>query len=273
MAHKTWFITGTSRGFGRIWTEAALARGDRVAATARDASSLAPLADRYDDDVLLALELDVTDRQRVFNAVRYAAEHFGGLDVIVNNAGTRQYGSVEELTEPEVRAQMETNFFGALWVTQAALPILREQRRGHLLQISSIGGIAAFATNGAYHASKWALEGLSESLAQEVAGHGIAVTLIEPGAYATDRTSGAAAYADELPAYADLHQQRRLLFASQSTAPAREQTVNALFAVVDAAQPPLRILLSARAYDTATTTYQERLSTWATWQHVSRSAG
>lgn len=150
-----------------IWAQAARARGDRVAATARNARNLVSLTNTYDSDVLLTLNLDVTDRQRVFEAVRRAADHFGRLDVIVNNAGARQYGSVEELTELEIRAQMETNFFGALWVTQASLPILRKQRSGHLLQISSIGGVAAFATNGGLPRVKWALEGLSESLARE----------------------------------------------------------------------------------------------------------
>ena len=185
MGLKTWFITGTSRGFGREWAIAALDRGDKVAATARDTASLDDLVATYGDAVL-PIQLDVTDREADFEAVRQAHEHFGRLDVVINNAGYGHFGMVEELSEQDIRAQLETNVLGALWVTQAALPYLREQGSGHIIQVSSIGGISAFLTTGAYHASKWALEGLSQSLAQEVAGFGVHVTLIEPGGYATD---------------------------------------------------------------------------------------
>ena len=169
MTQKTWFITGTSRGFGREWTEAALERGDRVAATARDISTLDDLVEKY-GEAILPLQLDVTDRDADFAAVEAGApDHFGRLDVVVNNAGYGHFGFIEELTEDEVRAQMETNLFGALWVTQAALPILRAQGSGHIIQVSSIGGISAFPSIGVYHASKWALEGFSQALAPEVA--------------------------------------------------------------------------------------------------------
>lgn len=171
MAKKTWFITGASRGFGREWTVAALRRGDRVAGTARDPSTLDDLA-REHGDALLPMVLDVTDREAVFASVRRAHEHFGRLDVVVNNAGYGQFGMVEELSEQEARDQIETNLFGALWVTQGALSFLREQGSGHFLQVSSIGGISAFPGIGMYHASKWALEGISQSLAQEVKASG-----------------------------------------------------------------------------------------------------
>ena len=160
MGAKVWFITGTSRGFGREWTIAALKRGDSVAATARDVSTLDDLVADY-GDALLPIALDVTDRDADFAAVKTAHEHFGRLDVVVNNAGYGQFGFIEELSEAEARDQIETNVFGALWITQAALPYLREQGSGHLIQVSSIGGISAFAGLGAYHASKWALEGFS----------------------------------------------------------------------------------------------------------------
>ena len=140
---KTWFITGASKGFGREWTEAALERGDRVAATARRLETLDALVDAYGGNVL-PIELDVTDRDDDFAAVRRAAEHFGRLDVVVNNAGYGHFGMIEELSEDEVRSQLETNVFGALWVTQAALPIMRAQGSGHIIQVSSIGGITAF---------------------------------------------------------------------------------------------------------------------------------
>ena len=165
MAEKVWFITGTSRGFGRAWAEAALARGDQVAATARDVSSLDALVDRFGESVL-PLELDVTSREECFAAVAGAHRTFGRLDVVVNNAGYGHFGFIEEVSEAEARAQLETNLFGALWVTQAALPYLRAQGFGHIVQVSSIGGISAFPMTGWYAASKWALEGFSQSLAQ-----------------------------------------------------------------------------------------------------------
>src|SRR3954469_18741933 len=200
MASKTWFITGTSRGFGREWTIAALERGDRVAATARDPSSLDDVVAEHGDAVL-PIALDVTDRAAVFEAVRRAHEQLGRLDVVVNNAGYGQFGMVEELSEQEARDQIETNLFGALWVTQAALPFLREQGAGHVLQVSSIGGISAFQGIGMYHASKWALEGISQSLAQEVRGFGIHVTLIEPGGFSTDWGGASARRSERLDAY------------------------------------------------------------------------
>src|SRR5574337_20182 len=185
MAQKVWFITGASRGFGRQWAIAALGRGDQVAATARDPATLDDLADQF-GEALLPLQLDVTDREADFAAVKAAYDRFGRLDVVINNAGYGQFGFIEELTEQEVRQQMETNFFGALWITQAALPYLREQRSGHFIQVSSNGGVSAFANLGAYNASKWALEAFSQSLALEVELFGIHVTLIEPGGFATD---------------------------------------------------------------------------------------
>src|SRR3979409_2016240 len=208
MADGRWSITGPSRGSGREWTSAALQRGDRVAATARDPSTLDDLAQEH-GDALLPMALDVTDREAAFEAVRTAHEHFGQLDVVVNNAGYGQFGMVEEISEQEARDQIETNLFGALWVTQAALPLLREQGRGHFLQVSSTGGVSAFPGIGMYHASKWALEGLSQALAQEVKGFGIHVTLIEPGGFSTDWGGSSARNAQPLDAYGDVHEAAR----------------------------------------------------------------
>src|SRR3981189_145334 len=200
MAARTWFITGASRGFGREWAIAALERGDSVAATARDTSNLDDLVQRFGDAVL-PLMLDVTDRDAVFDSVAQAHERFGRLDIIVNNAGYGQFGMVEELSEAEAREQIETNLFGALWVTQAALPFLREQGHGHILQVSSIGGITAFPNIGIYNGAKWALEGFTQALAQEVADFGIKVTLIEPAAFSTDWGGDSAKHAAPLAAY------------------------------------------------------------------------
>src|SRR5690349_9975719 len=200
MSNRIWFITGASRGLGRSFAEAALASGDRVAATARNTSDLDPLADEHGDAVL-PVELEVTDRDACFGAVQAAHEHFGHLDVVVNNAGYGVSGAVEELSEEQARRQIEVNLLGALWVTQAALPILREQRSGWIVQVSSIGGLAAFPLTGIYHASKWALEGLSETLRQEVAPFGVKVLMVEPSGFRTDWAGSSMDRAEPIDAY------------------------------------------------------------------------
>src|SRR5215212_4292262 len=241
MSARTWFITGSSRGFGREWAIAALERGDSVAATARDTGSLDDLVERFGDRIL-PLELDVTDRAAVFDAVETAHQRFGRLDVVVNNAGYGQFGLIEEVSEAEARAQFETNVFGALWVTQAALPILREQGSGHILQVSSIGGISAFPSVGAYHASKWALEGLSQALAQEVAQFGIHVTLIEPGGFATDWAGPSAKHSAPLPAYDAYREEVQRMRRERNPEPGDPvASGQAVLAIVDAEEPPLRV--------------------------------
>ena len=271
VAPKTWFITGTSRGFGREWAIAALDRGDTVAATARDTASLDDLVERY-GDAILPLSLDVTDRSAVVDVVARAHEHFGRLDVVVNNAGYGHFGFVEEISEAEARAQLETNVFGALWVTQAVLPHLREQGSGHILQVSSIGGISAFPLVGIYHASKWALEGFSQSLAQEVADFGIKVTLIEPGGFATDWAGSSASRSEELPAYAELHRKVAEQRAGRGPGGDPTATRDAVLQVVDAEEPPLRILLGDGPLAIATRDYESRLATWREWEPVSVAA-
>ena len=266
---KVWFITGTSKGFGREWAEAALERGDQVAATARDPATLDGLATRFGDSVL-PLALDVTDRAAGFAAVQAASRHFGRLDIVVNNAGYGHFGMIEELTEAEIRAQMETNFFGALWVTQAALPVMREQGSGHIIQISSIGGITAFPGIGAYHASKWALEGFTQALSREVADFGIHVTLIEPGGYATDWRGASAVRSEESPAYAAAHASRNRTPAGDPADP--KGTRSAMLKVVDAEPPPLRVFFGKAPLALATSDYESRLALWNEWQPVALEA-
>jgi NAD(P)-dependent dehydrogenase (short-subunit alcohol dehydrogenase family) len=268
---KTWLITGTSRGFGREWALAALERGDRVAATARDVSSLDDLVAAHGDAVL-PIELDVTDREADFAAVAQAHEHFGRLDVVVNNAGYGQFGMVEELSEAEARAQIETNLFGALWITQAALPFLRDQGSGHIIQVSSIGGISAFPMVGIYHASKWALEGLSQALAQEVADFGIKLTLIEPGGYSTDWSGSSAGRATELPAYAGLRERANAWRAQRGAPGDPVATRDAVLKIVDSEDPPLRVFFGEAPLGIATADYESRLATWNEWQPLSVAA-
>jgi NAD(P)-dependent dehydrogenase (short-subunit alcohol dehydrogenase family) len=276
MSNRTWFITGASRGFGRSFAQAALAAGDRVAATARDTSSLQDLVADH-GDALLPVELDVTDRDAAFAAVRSAHDHFGRLDVVVNNAGYGVSGAVEELSEEQARRQFEVNLFGALWVTQAALPILREQRSGWIVQVSSIGGLAAFPLTGIYHASKWALEGLSETLRQEVEPFGIKVLMVEPSGFRTDWAGSSMDRAEPIGAYEQIDQiaQRR---ASQQEENNGSQPGNpdlaaqALLATLNRDDPPFRLLLGNIAYDVAVDRYQTRLKEFRAGERVARAA-
>lgn len=272
MSVKVWFITGTSRGFGREWAIAALERGDRVAATARDTATLDDLVAKY-GDALLPIALDVTDRAADFAAVAQAHDHFGRLDIVVNNAGYGQFGFIEELSEDEARAQIETNVFGALWITQAALPYLRAQRSGHIIQVSSIGGITAFQNVGIYHASKWALEGFSQALAQEVASFNVKVTLIEPGGFSTDWAGASAKHATQLPDYAEAHEAAQRARSQRTAQPGDPQaSARAILKVVDAENPPLRVFFGELPLQLAKADYENRLKTWEEWQPVAVEA-
>jgi NAD(P)-dependent dehydrogenase (short-subunit alcohol dehydrogenase family) len=265
---KTWFITGASRGFGREWATAALERGDRVAATARDLSALDELVGRF-GDAIVPLQLDVTDRAADFAAVATAHERLGRLDVVVNNAGYGQFGMIEELSEAELRAQLETNLFGAFWVTQAALPFLRAQGSGHIVQVSSIGGITAFRNVGAYHASKWALEGFSQALAQEVADFGIHVTLVEPTGFDTDWAGPSARHATPMPEYEPVRARAASERASRTPVKGDPHaSAAALLQVVDAPNPPLRVFFGSENLSVAEADYGQRLATWREWQPV-----
>ncbi|MEU1544688.1 SDR family NAD(P)-dependent oxidoreductase [Nocardia sp. NPDC005745] len=197
---RTWFITGASRGLGRAFTTAALAQGDRVVATARNTESLAELA----DDRLTVLPLDVRERESVLATVGEAFAAMGTIDVIVNNAGYGLVGAIEELTEAQIREQMETNFFGALWVSQAAVPHLRAQGSGHIVQISTVGAVGSLPLFGLYNASKWALEGFSAALADELRPFGIRVTLAQLGGFDTEWAKSSMRFASAISAYAQL---------------------------------------------------------------------
>lgn len=267
---RVWFVTGASRGLGRAFVEAALAAGDRVAGLARDVSPLADLAATHPDR-LLALPADVTDRAAVFAAVDTALARFDRLDVVVNNAGALFAGMVEEFTEAQARAQLEVNFFGALWGSQAVLPRLRAQRGGHLVQISSIGGLGGFPSTGLYSASKFALEGLSEALAAEAAGFGVKVTIVQPGGYWTDLyTSGTAATPN--PAYDSLRTELERQWAEDSIDSEPRLAAEAVMTLVASDDPPLRLLLGSMVYDLAFDISRQRMDTWSGWETVSRAA-
>ncbi|WP_027935364.1 SDR family NAD(P)-dependent oxidoreductase [Amycolatopsis thermoflava] len=261
---RVWFITGASRGLGRAFTEAALDRGDRVVAASRTITAEAT-------DRLLPVQLDVTRREDVFRVVEQAVDHFGRLDVVVNNAGTLSMGMVEEFTEDEARAAMETNFFGALWVSQAVLPVMRRRRSGRILQISSIAALGGFPMTGLYSASKFALEGMSEALAKEAASFGVKVSIVQPGGYWTDLYT-APAMASPVDAYAPLRQEMEQQWTEGSVDSDPALAAEALLKLADSEDPPLRLLLGSMVYDLAHDLTRQRLDGWADWEEVSRAA-
>jgi NAD(P)-dependent dehydrogenase (short-subunit alcohol dehydrogenase family) len=264
---RTWFITGAGRGLGRAIATAALERGDRVAATARDVGALDDLRAAH-GDAIAPLRADVTDRAAIRAAVSAAVDRFGGIDVVVNNAGYGLFGTVEEITPDQLRAQLDVNLLGVLHVTQAALPVLRSQGGGHIVQISSSSGVAAWPGLAGYHASKWALEGLSDALAQEVAGFGIRVTLVEPGPVATGWRHESSVRATPHPAYDALR--AATWHPPGETSPG--DVARVVLAVVDAEDPPLRILVGDLAADAVIPATERRVAEWRTWEELGRSA-
>lgn len=268
--NRIWFITGASKGLGYAFVRAALEVGDRVVAVARTISTLEALKKKYPDS-LLTLELDVRCRESVFTVVKAAVEHFGGLDIIVNNAGSMTLGMVEELSEDDARSLMETNFFGALWVCQAVLPFLREQGSGHIIQISSIGALVSGPMSGIYSASKFALEGLSEALAKEAASFGVKLTMVEPGGYWTDMyTTMSLSHPKE--AYGPLREEMAKQYSEGSVDSDPQLAAEALVKLVESEDPPLRLILGSMVFDVAINTYEERVNTWKQWETVSRAA-
>jgi len=270
-ASRVWFVTGASKGLGRAFTRAALEAGDRVVAVARGITPLDELAAEHEGR-LLALPLDVTDRDAVFATVAKAVEHFGRLDIVVNNAGALFMGMIEEFTEAQARAQMEVNFFGALWVGQAVMPRLRAQGSGHILQISSIGALGGFPGNGMYSASKFALEGMSEALAMEAAAFGVKVTIVEPGGYWTDLYSTGTTTTEPLEAYEPLRTELQKQWAEGSVDSDPRLAAEAVMKLVASDDPPLRLLLGGMVYDLAFDISRRRMDTWAAWEEVSRAA-
>jgi NAD(P)-dependent dehydrogenase (short-subunit alcohol dehydrogenase family) len=271
MSTKVWFITGSSRGFGRVWAEAALERGDKVAATARTLESIADFKDKYGANAL-TLELDVTKPDQVKAAVAQAHDYFGRLDIVLNNAGYSLVGTIEEASADEVRALYDTNIFGTFSVIRAALPMLRKQGGGHILGTSSGLGHVAMPLIGYYCSSKWAFEAIHESLAIEVKPFGIKVTIIEPGAYATEFGSPQSLkFAAALDVYASLRTQ---IFDRLKTMERGDPnaTREAVFKVVDAENPPLRLFLGSHNLPWVRGAYAERLATWEAWETVSNSA-
>lgn len=269
---KTWLITGASRGLGRALAEAVLEAGDHLVATARDPASLAPLEQRYGQAVSLAA-LDVTDPAATDAAVRLAVERFGGLDVLVNNAGYGDVGSVEDTALDDFRRQIETNLFGTIIVTKAAIPVMREQRRGHIIQVSSVGGRLGAPGRAAYSAAKWAVEGFSEVLAQEMALVGVKVTIVEPGGFRTDFAGTSTSLKPGRPEYdavVGAAARRQAEYdGRQPGDPRKAAQVILRLAAED--QPPLRLPLGGDALAAISAADRGRLAMLEAWRELSAS--
>ncbi|MEV0288989.1 MULTISPECIES: oxidoreductase [unclassified Kribbella] len=270
---KTWLITGSSRGLGRALTEAVLAAGDRVVATARKPEQLKDLVDQYGDQVR-AIALDVTDAAAARAAVQTALDEFGGLDVVANNAGYANSAAIEQTTDKDFRAQLETNLFGLVNVTKAALPVFRQQRSGHFLQFSSIGGRAGGTPGmGAYQTAKYAVEGFSQVLSNEVAPFGMKVTIVEPGAFRTDWGGSSMTLAPVDPDYdSTVGAMNRYRLETDGTQPGDPaKAARAIVDIVALDTPPLRLLLGKDALQHADQASRSRAEEAAAWAHVSAS--
>jgi NAD(P)-dependent dehydrogenase (short-subunit alcohol dehydrogenase family) len=272
---KAWFITGSSRGLGRAIAEAALARGDRVAATARDPRTLDHLMTRDDGEgVALALQLDVNDPEQIDEAVQATVEAFGRIDVVVNNAGYAKIDAIEDFSEDDFRAEVETNLWGVVHVTRAVLPVLREQRDGHVVQISSIGGRVTQPGLGPYQLSKFAIEGFSGVLRQEVAPLGIRVTVVEPGGIRTDWDGSSMTIN---PIRTDYDASVGILVRSlREHGPGGAigdpaKMADAVLRITDAKRPPAQLLLGSDAVKLARDADKERLAELERWEELSLS--
>jgi NAD(P)-dependent dehydrogenase (short-subunit alcohol dehydrogenase family) len=276
---KVWLITGSARGLGRSIAEAVLAHGDQLVATARNPQQLNDLVQRYGSAVR-AVALDVKNRAQADNAVKTAVDAFGRLDVLVNNAGYANIVSIEESTEEEFRDQLETDLWGVIHVTRAALPVMRKQRSGHIVQISSIGGRIGTPGLGAYQTAKWGIEGFSEVLAKEVNPLGIKVLIVEPGGMPTD-WAGSSMHISEPGAdyQASIGQFLTNLRAggvriggrviSGAIDPAKVARV--IINMIDEPNPPLRLLVGSDAVQIALATDEAKLAETRAWQGVSQS--
>jgi NAD(P)-dependent dehydrogenase (short-subunit alcohol dehydrogenase family) len=268
-----WLITGTSRGFGRSLAEAVLGAGHRLIATARRIDSLTDLVERHGEQVR-TIPLDVTDQVAAKRAVETAVAEFGRLDVVVNNAGYANVAPIESVDPDDFRAQFETNFFGLVNVTRAALPLFRRQGSGHFIQFATIGARAGAPGLSAYQSAKWAVEGFSEVLAKEVSAFGVKVTIIEPGAFRTDWGGSSTEVADFGADYdATVGALARHLRAATGSEPGDpDRAAQAILTIAATAEPPLRLLLGHSAYRTAQLVTQQRAHADALWRELTESA-
>ena len=247
--NKVWFITGTSSGFGRALAEEVLAKGDRVVATARKPEVLRDLVDKY-PSAARAVKLDVTNLEDVKNSIQEAVKEFGRIDVLVNNAGYALGGAIEESSDEQIRQQFETNFFGVLNVTREALPILREQQSGHIVNIGSNVGFSAVPLLGIYSATKFALAGLTEALAGELAAHNIKTMIVEPGPFSTNGFESAVFAENPVPgAYPSTAQFVETFQGFKDIAGDPVKAVRVIIEAVESENPPFRLPLGLPAFE------------------------
>jgi NAD(P)-dependent dehydrogenase (short-subunit alcohol dehydrogenase family) len=269
---KVWLITGSGRGLGRALAEAVLHAGNRLVATARNAEQLGDLVAKYGDRVC-AVNLDVTDERAAVDAVAVAVKTFGRLDVLANNAGYGNVSPIEDTSLAEFRTQIETNLFGVINVTKAALPQMREQRAGHILQFSSVGGRIGPIGRGPYAAAKWGVEGFSEVLAKEVGPLGIKVTIIEPGGFRTDFAGSSTTIYEGRPEYdatvGKTARFQRDFNGKQPGDPAR--AASAVLQVVSLPDPPLRLILGTDAFGAIEQNDIAKLEAGRKWRDLSVS--
>ncbi|WP_444947239.1 oxidoreductase [Micromonospora ureilytica] len=269
---RVWLITGCSRGLGRALAEAVLADGDHLVATARNPAQLDDLVDRHGDQVR-AVALDVNDPAASRAAVRTAVDTFGRLDILVNNAGYADVAAIEDMSEDDFRAQIEANFFGVVNLSRAALPVMREQGRGHIVQISSVGSRVASTGLGAYQSAKWAVSGFSGVLAKEVEAFGIRITAVEPGGLRTDwagSSMSALSISEPYRPVIDPAVQRlRQASGAQPGDPAR--AAQAIIRITRVDDPPLRLLLGADAVAAAGAAADALAASDARWRELSES--
>ncbi|WP_131747746.1 SDR family oxidoreductase [Frankia sp. Cppng1_Ct_nod] len=266
MAARTWLITGVNSGFGREITEQLLARGDRVVGTVRDTARVQDLTDKH-PDAFHAEILDVTDTPAIHTVVDHAFATHGRIDVVVSNAGYGLFGAAEELTDAQIDHIIATNLTGSIQLIRSALPHLRAQGGGRIIQISSHGGQVALPGNSLYHATKWGIEGFAESVAQEVAGFGIGVTIVEPGGARTEFRYGSAQVAELMDVYDDTpaHAFRAMLDPAGGLAPGDPARMAArIIASVETEPAPLRIVLGTQALDATLRTLRTRIENFET---------
>ncbi|MFD1134423.1 oxidoreductase [Paenibacillus urinalis] len=275
LQHKVWFITGCSTGFGRNIAKQAIDAGYKVVVTARKVEQILDITSGNEENTL-ALPLDVTNDEQIRIAVEQTIEKFGRIDVLVNNAGIGYFSSVEESVEEETRRMFEINFWGLMHMTNAVLPHMRAQKSGHIINFSSIGGLTSFPTLGYYHATKYAVEGISESLAKELTPFNIAVTLIEPSGFRTDWGGRSSVKTDtQIPELKESVVGQMLKGVQQNSGQESGDPVKAAAAVinvVEASNPPLRLLLGKAAHQAAKHKFTSMLADMEEWKEVSLNA-
>ncbi|MEU4512323.1 SDR family NAD(P)-dependent oxidoreductase [Nonomuraea wenchangensis] len=267
---RVWFITGASRGLGRAFAEAALQDGDRVIAAARNVEPLADLARQHPED-LVRLPLDVSDRAAVLAGVEQAVAAFGRLDIVVNNAGVMLFGMLEEATEEQIRAHIDVNLFGAIWVTQAVLPHLRAQGGGRILQVTTMGTGGGYPMVGLYAAGKSALDSVSEAVAMETEQFGVKLTIVQMGGYDTGLFTTGTTTTTPAPHYQELRDKLIAMWGDDA-GPAPATAAPVIMELAGLPNPPRRLIVGSGSYDLVQATLQDRMEQYRAWEHLSRKA-